>query len=80
MTIWVQVICQQGDRSTAADRLHNKITAHPGWHSGSHLNKKLLQILLELLGVGGDGHRADICVGRRANHQIFQTHTGNSFR
>lgn len=31
--------------------------------SGSHLNKELLQILLKLLRVGGDGHGTDICVG-----------------
>lgn len=41
---------------------------------GSHLNKKLLQILLELFGVSGDGYRANICVVRHSNHQIFQTH------
>ena len=29
--------------------------------SGSHLDKQLLQILLELLWVSGDGHRPDIC-------------------
>lgn len=40
---------------------------------GSHLNKKLLQILLELFWVSGDGYRANICVVRHSNHQIFQT-------
>lgn len=44
---------------------------------GSHLNKKLLQILLELFGVSGDGYRANICVVRHSNHQIFQTHRQN---
>lgn len=40
--------------------------------SGSHLDKQLLQILLELLWVSGDGHRADIYGFRHVSHQISQ--------
>lgn len=43
--------------------------------SGAHLDKQLLQILLELLGVGGDGHRADICEGRVHYGYLQRTHT-----
>lgn len=43
--------------------------------SGSHLDKQLLQILLELLWVGGDGNRADICEVGDVYHQRFQTET-----
>jgi len=37
-------------------------------HSDSHLDKQLLQILLELLWVGGNGHRANFCEMRNIYH------------
>lgn len=43
--------------------------------SGAHLDKQLLQILLELLGVGGDGHGADICEGRVHDGYLQRNHT-----
>lgn len=43
--------------------------------SGSHLDKQLLQILLELLWVGGDGHGADICEVGGVYRQRSQTET-----
>lgn len=37
--------------------------------SASHLDKQLLEILLELPWVGGNGHRADICEFGDVDHQ-----------
>ena len=45
--------------------------------AGSHLDKQLLEILLELLRVSGDGHGADICGIVDVYHQRSHTETFN---
>lgn len=52
-----------------------KCQGRSGSFSGSHLNKQLLQILLELLWVCGHVHRANLCVVGDVYHQRSRTET-----